>query len=506
MKSKFALAVFAAYAALVSAFAPAAFARGDTMTVGVAIDAKNLDPQNSVDTYSFCLTNQIYETLYTVDGKTRQLVPVLAEGYEQIDNKTYRFHIKKGVKFHNGDELTAEDVVFSLKRATSNQSVFAGSKGRYIDPDGFAIEDKYTVIVKTRAPFGGFLESMKHPYASILSKRAVEEAGSNYALNPVGTGAFKLIKWTKGEKLELEAFEDYHGKKPAFKKLTFLILPDDSNRVIALETGKVDIIYAVPSNEFNRLSESDKLQLVRAPGLVLHYLGLNTQSEKLKDPRVRLAIEYAVDKKALNDVVYDGNSIPAVGPLLPVSSFYPEDAQPYGYDPEKAKALLAEAGVKDLSLDLWVLNLQDLINTATVLQAMLSQVGITLNISVLENGVFNDRMKTGGYDAFIYMWGMMTNRDASVYWQSLFTKAAIGTTNFTRFDDPQVDSWITEATESVDADFRNEIFTKTWNRINELHPWVYLSIPSELYAAQKDLNGVEDLCDGKISFLGNLHY
>ena len=502
MKMKSFLLALAATALL----AASAFARGDTMTVGVAIDAKNLDPQNSVDTYSFCLTNQMYETLYTVDGKTRKLTPVLAESYDQIDEKTYRFHLKKGVKFHNGDEMTAEDVVFSLKRATSPQSVFANSKGRYIDPDGFKIEDKYTVIVKTRAPFGGFLESMKHPYASILCKRAVEEAGNTYSMNPVGTGAFKLIKWTKGEKLELEAFEDYHGEKPAYKKLTFLIIPDDSTRVIALETGKVDFVCAMPTAEFNRLQGSDKVQLVRAPGLVLYYLGMNTQSPKLADPRVRLAIEYAVDKAALNAVVYEGNSAPAIGPLLPVCSFFPENAAPFGYDPEKAKALLAEAGVKDLKLTLWALNLQDLINSATVLQGMLAQVGIQLDIQVLENGVFNDRMKTGAYDMFLYMWGMMTNRDAAVYWQSLFTKKAIGTTNYTRLNDDQVDGWVTEATETLDTAKRNAIFQQTWDRINELHPMVYLAIPSELYGAQKDLKGVEDLCDGKISFLGKLHY
>ena len=501
MKKSFLLAL-----AATALLAASAFARGDTMTVGVAIDAKNLDPQNSVDTYSFCLTNQMYETLYTVDGKTRKLTPVLAESYDQIDEKTYRFHLKKGVKFHNGDEMTAEDVVFSLKRATSPQSVFASSKGRYIDPDGFKIEDKYTVIVKTRAPFGGFLESMKHPYASILCKRAVEEAGNTYSMNPVGTGAFKLIKWTKGEKLELEAFEDYHGEKPAYKKLTFLIIPDDSTRVIALETGKVDFVCAMPTAEFNRLQGSDKVQLVRAPGLVLYYLGMNTQSPKLADPRVRLAIEYAVDKAALNAVVYEGNSAPAIGPLLPVCSFFPENAQPFGYDPEKAKALLAEAGVKDLKLTLWALNLQDLINSATVLQGMLAQVGIQLDIQVLENGVFNDRMKTGAYDMFLYMWGMMTNRDAAVYWQSLFTKKAIGTTNYTRLNDDQVDGWVTEATETLDTAKRNAIFQQTWDRINELHPMVYLAIPSELYGAQKDLKGVEDLCDGKISFLGKLHY
>ena len=129
--------------------------------------------------------------LFRSDGKTKELVPVLAERWEILDPQTYKFYLKKDVKFHNGEELTAEDVVFSLKRATSNESVHAGSKGRSIDPDGLEIIDKYTVIVKTRGPVGGWLASMKHPYASIYNKKAVEAAGKNYFRNPVGTGPFK---------------------------------------------------------------------------------------------------------------------------------------------------------------------------------------------------------------------------------------------------------------------------------------------------------------------------
>ena len=479
-------------------------AKGDTLTVGVAIDAKNLDPQNSVDTYSFSMIRQIYEPLVTVDGKTRKLVPVLAESWEVLSPDTYRFHLKKGVKFHNGEELTAEDVVFSLKRAASPDSVFAGSKGRYIDPEGFKIEDRYTVIVKTRGPFGGFLQSMKHPYASILSKKAVMELGKSYFRNPVGTGPSKFVKWVKGENLPLEAFQDYHGQKPNFKYMTFLVLPDDSSRVIALETGKADMIYAVPYGDYERLNGSDKVKVVRAPGLVLIYMGMNTQSPKLQDPRVRLAIEYAVNKEALNAVVYQGNSQLAAGPLLPACSFYPENASPYGYDPEKSKVLLKEAGVSDLKLSLWVLNSQDLIDAATVIQSMLAKVGIALDIQVLENGVFNDNTRSGKQEMFLYMWGMQTNRDAGVYWQALFAKAAIGTTNLVRMDDPEIDANIDLATKTIDAGTRDQIFQKIWDRLNALHPWVYLSIPSELYGAQKELLGVDDLYDGKINYLGNL--
>lgn len=493
-------------AVFLSVLSVSCFASGDTLHVGVAIDAKNLDPQNSVDTYSFSMIKQIYEPLVTVDGKTRKLVPVLAESWEIVDPQTYRFHLKHGVKFHNGEELTADDVVFSLKRATSKDSVFAGSKGKFIDPNGFKVEDKYTVIVKTRGPFGGFLQSMKHPYAMILSRKAVESAGKEYFRQPVGTGPYKFVKWIKGESLALEAFKDYHGNKPKFAKMVFDVLPDDSSRVIALETGREDIIYAVPYSEYDRLNKSDKVKVARQPGLVLIYMGMNVKSPKLSDPRVRLAIEYAVDKEALNKVIYQGNSIPAVGPLLPACSFYPEKAKAYGCDVEKSKALLKEAGVKDLKLSLWVINSQDLIDAATVIQSMLARVGISLSVQVLENGVFNDRTKGGTQEMFLYMWGMQTNRDAGVYWQALFAKSAIGSTNLVMLDDKEVDDGIQRANSEVDEAKRNAIFASLWDRLNAIHPWVYLSIPSELYGAQKGLKGVEDLFDGKINYLGDLHY
>ena len=175
--------------AMLTIVATTGFAAGmDTLTVGFPGDAKSLDPHKATDTMSFAVIRHINEPLVTVDGKTKELVPVLAERWEILDDQTYKFYLKKGVKFHNGEELTAEDVVFSLKRAASPESLFAKSRGAYIDPEGFEIIDKYTLIVKTRGPIGGWLESMKHPYANIFNKKAVEEAGDEYFRNPVGTG------------------------------------------------------------------------------------------------------------------------------------------------------------------------------------------------------------------------------------------------------------------------------------------------------------------------------
>jgi peptide/nickel transport system substrate-binding protein len=477
----------------------------ETFTLGLPGDAKTLDPHQAVDTLSFIVTKHINEPLVTVDGRTKQLVPVLAEKWEILDQQTYKFYLKKGVKFHNGEELTAEDVVFSLKRAASPDSVYAKSKGKYIDTDGFKIIDKYTLIVRTRGPVGGWLESMKHPYASIFSRKAVEEGGKEYFRNPVGTGAFRFKNWVKGERMELVAFDDYHGKKPAFKNFNIVVLPDDSSRVIALETGKVDMIYALPPTDFDRLDASAGAKAFKAPGLGLIYLGMNTQRKPLDDPRVRLAIEYAINKEAYDAIVFQKKSAQPVGPLVPASTFSPKDAKPYPYDPAKAKALLAEAGYpKGLTVNLWISNFQDRVNGATVIQSMLAQVGITVNIQVFESGVFDTKVKTNEQDMIISTWGMQTNRDAGQFWLSLFHSASVGSTNWTVLRDKEVDEGLDAVNSTVDDAKRTELFQKIWNRLDTLHPFVSLAVPNELYGARKDLVGLEEFYDGRLNYLGNL--
>ncbi len=477
----------------------------ETFTLGLPGDAKTLDPHQAVDTLSFAVVKHINEPLVTVDGKTKELVPVLAERWEILDPQTYKFYLKKGVKFHNGEELTAEDVVFSLKRAASKDSLYAKSKGKYIDTDGFQIIDKYTLIVKTRGPVGGWLESMKHPYASIFSKKAVESAGAEYFRNPVGTGPFKFKSWVKGERMELVAFDDYHGKKPAFKNFNIVVLPDDSSRVIALETGKVDMIYNVPPSDFERLNASTGVKAVKTPGLNLIYLGMNTQKKPLNDPRVRLAIDYAINKEAYDAIVYQKNSAQPAGPLVPASTFTPAKPKIYPFDPAKAKALLTEAGYPNgLTLNLWISNFQDRVNGATVIQSMLGQVGIKVNIQVFESGVFDTKVKTNEQDLIISTWGMQTNRDAGQFWLSLFHSASIGSTNWTVLKDKEFDEELDVANATVDAAKRTVIFQKLWDRLDILHPVVSLAVPNELYGARKDMVGVEDLCDGRLNYLGNL--
>ncbi|MBQ4490127.1 MAG: ABC transporter substrate-binding protein [Pyramidobacter sp.] len=498
---KFALAL----AALLALGAAACAADLDVLRVGMINDAKSLDPLKAVDTISFAVLKHINEPLVTVDGKTKQLVPVLAEKWEITDPLTYKFYLKKGVKFHNGEELTADDVVYSFKRAMSKESVYAKSKAKYIDPNGFEVIDRYTVVVKTVTPFGGFLESMKHPWASIFSKKAVEDAGDDYFRRPVGTGPYKFDKWIKGEKCELSAFDGYHGEKPHAKKIVFLVMSDDSSRVIALETGKADMIYSVPSSDFDRLESEGRVKAVKGTGHNIIYLGMNTQKGALADPRVRLAIDYAIDKDAYTHVVYQDKAAVLDGPLPFSSSFTPEGSKRLPCDPDKARALLKEAGYeKGLTLNLWIESNQNYINGATVLQSMLGNVGINVKIITLESGVFDDRVTTGEQDMIISTWGMQTNRDAGQFWLSLFHSHSIGSTNWSLTKDETIDKNIELGNASVDPETRRQAFQAVWDRLGELRPFVSLAVPNELYAGRKDLKGMEDFCDGRLNYLGNL--
>ena len=492
-------------ATLVVMCVPARAAELETLNVGLPGDAVALDTMQAVDTISFSVARHISEPLLTVDGKTKKIVPVLAERWELLDSQTYKFYLRKDVKFHNGEPLTAADVVFSLTRAATS-SVHAKARGKFIDVNGFQIIDDHTLIVKTVGPVGGWLETMKHPYAVILNKKAVEAAGADYFRSPVGTGPFKFKRWTKGERIELEAFDEYYGQKPRFKNLNFFVIPDDSSRIIALETGKIHMTYAVPPNDMERLNApSSPVRAVKGQGLVMIYFGMNTQKKPLDDPRVRKAIDYAINKEAYNQVVYQGLSVVPDGPLPPAGAYTPKGSKAYPHDVEKAEALLKEAGYADgFPLKLWVINFQDRINGATVIQSMLSQVGIKVQIEVFEAGVFDEKIKDGEHDLLIHTWGMQTNRDVGHYWLSLFHSQSIGNTNRTFLNDKLIDELLDKSNSTIDTEARNALFQQIWERLDELHPMIGLAVPSELYGTQKDLTGVDELHDGRINYLGNL--
>ena len=244
---------------------------------------------------------------------------------------------------------------------------------------------------------------------------------------------------------------------------------------------------------------------METPGLILMHLFLNTQKKPFDDPRVRKAVQYAVNQEAYGQVVYQGRFELSAGPVLPVSSYYPEDAKPYPYDPSKAKELLKEAGYADgLTAELWIANFPDRVSGATVLQSMLAEVGIKVNVTVFEAGLFDSKGSESGYDMAIRTVGMQTSRDAGDYWHVMFHSTGVGGYNWSRLADPEMDKLIDDANACMDPAERETLLRAIWDKLDELHPDVTLTIPTELYGARKDLEGLENLGDGRQNYLGDL--
>ena len=200
--------------------------------------------------------------------------PCLAEKWEFLTDKDYKMTLRKGVKFHNGDEMKAEDVKFSLERANTPRGAQIHEYSQ--DLDNVEIVDDYTVILHLKTANTPFFASLSHSWGSIVNKKVVEAAGDDYGIEPVGTGAFKFKEWAKGDHYTFERFDDYWGEKAKVKTLTVRAIPEPTNRTIELETGAVDISYPISTVELSRVEGNDELTLQRMPLSSTTYMGFNT--------------------------------------------------------------------------------------------------------------------------------------------------------------------------------------------------------------------------------------
>lgn len=478
----------------------------DTLVVALTSDAKTLDPQATNDTSSSSTLIQMYEPLLEF-SKDKKMIPLLAESWEQIDPLSYKIVLRKGVKFHNGDELTADDAIFSLHRMTLPSSAPVKSYGDNIDPEGFKKIDDYTFIVKTKVPMTAFLGNLSHSSAYIMNKKVVEAEGENYGNHPIGTGPFVFVSKVKGDRTIMERFDDYWGEKAKTKTLIYRCIPEANSKVIELETGNVDIIYNVPYTDIERLKKENKVDIVATPGMNITYLGLNTQTKPFDDPKVRKAISLAIDKESLNEVVYNSYATVPTGPFLPKHLYYPENPGKFIYEPEESKKLLAEAHFpKDYQMTIWTNDRKERIDSATIIQAQLAEVGINAEVQILEWGTFLEKLKSGNLPAFIIGWAASdSNPDPDIWVSGPFHSKNAGPSNRVWLKDSLVDELIDKGKVTPDGAERGEIYTALWNRLNDLTAWVYLSTPNEVYGKGKNVRGADDLYKGIINRLDKVY-
>lgn len=438
----------------------------DTLIVAQGADARTLDPQKAIDTPSVRVYQQLYNQLIKKDEKM-QIIPDLAEKWDIVDLKTTIFHLRKGIKFHNGEILTAEDVKFTLDRMKEQPTV-----SFLIDEiEKTEILDENTVKVVTKRGFGPLLNHLSHPGASILNKKAVLEKGDSYGQHPIGTGPYEFVEWQSGDRVTLKAFKDYYQGEAKIKNIIMRSIPEGTNRTIALETGEVDIVYDVEPVDIDKIKENKKLKFLMEPSLGNSYLGINTTKKPFNDIRVRQAMAYAINVKDIIEVAYKNTATPANSPIGAKIPGYNKDAKQYEFDKEKAKQLLSEAGYPNgFKTSIWVNDNIIRKDIATILQDQFNSIGIEVSIETLEWGAYIDRTARGEHDMFILGWVTVTgDGDYGLY--PLFHTSAHGRPgNRAFYSNTKVDKLLDLARTSIDQDERNKAYQEVQKIVQEEVP------------------------------------
>ncbi|HBV23712.1 MAG TPA: glutathione ABC transporter substrate-binding protein [Jeotgalicoccus sp.] len=506
-----------------------AAAEGGTLTLAMPSDAVSMDPHGSNDVPSEQIRDTIYEPLLTQD-ENFEIVPVLAEEYEQIDDTTWEFKLREGVTFHDGSEFNAEVVKANIERVKDVAK--ASPRAFLLDMvSEVNIIDDYTVELVTEYPFAPLANNLTHGAGKMISKdlidadyqQALDEAGSDLTLEeyyelrtegggeheavaneissfvgqlvesePVGTNYFKFESRSPGEQTAVVRNDDYWGDTSLLDGVNFKVVSEPGSRIAELESGSSDAILATLSSNIERVDSNEDVTLLRNDSVSIDYIGFNTEKEPFNDPKVRQAITHAFDSQAVLEGVYNGSGTPAEAPLAPGVLGYSEDLEGLDYDMERAQELLDEAGVEDLTINLMVNDDNpERVDVALWLQESLSTLGITVNVEQVEWGAYLAATGAGEHDMFILGWSNSTG-DPDNGIAPLFHSDNIGDTgNRSFYNNPELDSILDEARQSTEESEREQLYMDAQQILVDDAPAIFIRHGENLNAHGNHVEGFQ---------------
>ena len=469
---------------------------GGTLVYGLSITVPTLDPGVAVGTPGQTIRKLIWETLVDRDP-TGRVVPQLAVSWEvSEDGLQWTFHLRQGVKFHDGTTLTAEDVKASIERII-NPKYGLGRRATLNMIQRVDVKDEYTAVVVTAYPFAPLLYHLSMDVAAIMSKAALDKYGyetKDIGWRPVGTGPFRYESHVPEESITLVRFEEYWGPRPYLDKIIFRCIPEAATRVVLLETGALDIIEMVPPHEMERLARNPDLVTFALPGNRVAHIGMNCQRPPFNDPRVRQAMNYAIDKQSLIEGLLLGFARPADSIVAPGVVGH-HSVPMYTYDPQRAKALLAEAGYPNgFSFTLWTPSGRYFMDKETVvaIQAQLREIGLNANIRVIDWTTYLSLLRKplpeSETEVYFLAWEVGTD-DIAYLLDLVFSSAAWPPGWNTMFyKNDEVDRLIQEGKSTLDPDVRQQIYARLQELIMADAPWVPLFVYDQLFAARKNVH------------------
>ena len=453
----------------------------DTLIFASSADATILDPHNTTDHQSDQICMMLYNGLVRFDHDMNIVGDLATDWSMAEDGLSWTFHLRGGVRFHDGSAFNADSVRRNFAR------VLDPEQNHKRMPLFEAIEraevvDELTVRIVTKYPFGAFEPTMAHNSAYILNPDLAETHGKDYGKSPEtvsGTGPYKLLRWRKDQEVVLERNDDYWGEKGKLKRIVYRPLPEAASRVIALESGDVDVITHVPPADINRLEKIPGITVAKELSVGSQQFRFHCQKEPFRDPRVRQAISYAIDRRVIIDNLLPGLAVASTGPLT-AKIRGRADFGEIPHDPEKAKALLVEAGYPngfEMTIHTTPRYLMG-VAIAEVIAAQLREIGIESEIEVMEWGTI--RQLWGGltaeecpFDLFI-MGAGASSADADWGLRPIFMSQPTNENNYGFYSNAEFDDVIIQAMREVDTEKRNALY----RRAQEI---VYLEDPGAVW-------------------------
>ena len=475
------------------------------LVVGQAANPTTMDPQDTQDTLAYSIQRTMYEGLLSFD-KDMKVIPVLAEALPELakDARSLTFKLKKGIKFQDGADFNAEAVKLNVERVINPANKLKRAS-LYSAIEKVEIIDPYTVKILLNKPFAPIVQAFAHPAGGMISPKAIKEAAKDLARKPVGTGPFQFVEWKDGQHVIVKKFDGYWDKAHAAKvdTITFKPVVEAGSRVAMLKTGELQFIWPLPSEQVDNAKADANVVIDKSPSIILRYVVMNVTQKPFDDKRVRQALNYAVDREALNKVIYKGMaSAPQSALAANVWGF--QKQQMYGFDVEKAKKLLAEAGYPNgLEITLWTPNDTERSKIAEFLQQQWAAAGVKAKIQQMEFVALTNAMSVKPADsklqAALSGWSPSTG-EADWGIRPLLTKGMFPTAGFNTgfYTNEVVEKAVVTGLESGDEKERLAAYAAAQKELVEDAPWVFLTVPDIVAGKRKNLTGVYVLPDGTL--------
>lgn len=487
-------------------FAGSAFAAKD-VTVAVASNFTTLDPYDANDTLSQQVAKSFYQGLFGLD-KEMKVKNVLAESYTVSDDGlVYTVKLRQGVKFQDGTDFNAAAVKVNLDRA-SNPDNKLKRYNLYKNIASTEAVDPSTVKITLKQPFSAFINILAHPATAMISPAALEKYGKEIGFHPVGTGPYALETWNQTDFVKVKKNASYWEQGlPKLDTITWRPVVDNNTRAAMLQTGEAQFAFPIPYEQAAVLQKNDKLDLVTTPSIMQRYISMNVTQKPFDNPKVREAINYAINRDALVKVAFAGFATPATGVVPPAIAFA-EPFKAWPYDPAKARELLKEAGYPNgFETTLWSShNHSTAQKVLQFTQQQLAQVGVKVKLTAMDAGqraaeVEGKGQKESGVRMFYTGWSASTG-EADWALSPLFASQNWPPTLFNTafYSNPQVDSDLTEALKTTDNAQKASLYKNAQEIIWKESPWVPLVVEKLVSAHSKSLSGFYMMPDTGFSF------